>query len=84
MAILVDTATGYSVVEDRTHSPGFVGSSSVLKPVLLDSPPFRTLLPVIAKLDSLRAKAVVRALQRIELIHREGVVTMMPTEFVIR
>ncbi|MCH8316861.1 MAG: signal peptide peptidase SppA [Planctomycetes bacterium] len=74
----------FDLLSGNRDADEFFGSSSVLKPALLDSPPFRTLLPVIAKLDPLRAKAVVRALQRIELIHREGVVTIMPTEFVIR
>ena len=51
---------------------------------LADLPLFRTMLPTIAGVDPLRAKAIVRSLQRIELIHQEGVVMMMPAELLIR
>ena len=51
---------------------------------LTDLPLIRQMLPVVGKLDPLRAAAILRALQRIELIHNEGVVMMMPDELVIR
>lgn len=51
---------------------------------LIDSPPFQAVFPTISRLDPLRARAIVRALQRIELIHKEHVITMMPAELVIR
>jgi len=51
---------------------------------LTDLPMFRAMVPTIAKVDPLRAKAMLRALQRIELVHGEGVAMMMPTELVIR
>jgi len=51
---------------------------------LADLPPFQTALPAIARVDPLRAKAIVQALQRIELVHQEGVVTMMPMDLVLR
>ncbi len=51
---------------------------------LIDSPSFRAVFPTISRLDPLRARAIVRALQRIELIHKEHVITMMPAELVIR
>ncbi|MFQ5589588.1 MAG: signal peptide peptidase SppA [Phycisphaerae bacterium] len=41
-------------------------------------------LPMIAKLDPLRVRAIVRALQRIDLIDSEGVIMMMPEEILIR
>lgn len=51
---------------------------------LVDLPLFRTLLPTIARVDPIRAGAIIRALRRIELIHDEHVITMMPDELVIR
>ena len=47
-------------------------------------PAFRTLLSTLAKTDPQRMQAVFRLLQRLELIHKEGVVAVMPTEWVIR
>ncbi|MHC4698575.1 MAG: signal peptide peptidase SppA [Planctomycetota bacterium] len=47
-------------------------------------PMFRAALPMLAKVDPLRARAIVRALQRIELVHAEGAITMMPEEYLIR
>ncbi len=49
----------------------------------LDSPLMQTVLPVLQKLDPQRVRAMMRTLQRLELIHREGVITMMPQEIVI-
>ncbi len=51
---------------------------------LVDSPTIRTGLTALATVDPLRVGAVIRALQRVELIHKEGVVTMMPDELLIR
>ncbi len=51
---------------------------------LAELPLVRAMLPTIARIDPLRAKAILRSLQRIELVHSEGVVMMMPTELLIR
>lgn len=51
---------------------------------LLSVPLFQTMVPTIAQVDPLRAQAIIRSLQQIELAHREGVVMMMPTELLIR
>lgn len=53
---------------------------------LLDSksPLFQTLLPALQRFDPLRVQALIRAVQKIELIHREGVVVVMPQELIIR
>ncbi len=45
---------------------------------------FETILPMLNKLDPMRVQAVMGALKRLELIHKEGVITMMPMDFVIR
>jgi protease-4 len=47
-------------------------------------PPFDTMLSTLATVDPLRVQAIVRSLQRIELLHTESVITMMPDELLIR
>ncbi len=47
-------------------------------------PPFDTMLSTLATVDPLRVQAIVRSLQRIELLHTESVITMMPEELLIR
>jgi len=65
--------------DDEFASAGAVASGS-----FLEVPLVRAALPTLFRVDPLRAKAIVQALLRIELIHREGVVTMMPLDLVIR
>ena len=48
------------------------------------SPLLDALIPVLQRLEPMRAKALMRALERIELLRRERVATMMPQEIVIR
>ena len=48
------------------------------------SPLMQGVLPMLEQLDPQRVQAVLRVLQRLELIHNEGVITVMPTEFIIR
>ncbi|MEE9296659.1 MAG: signal peptide peptidase SppA [Phycisphaerae bacterium] len=48
------------------------------------SPLFDTVLPLLNRLEPLRAKALMRGIQRIELLRKERVITMMPTEIIIR
>ncbi len=49
-----------------------------------DSPVMQGILPVLQRLDPHRVEAIMRALHRLELIHSEGVITMMPQEIIIR
>lgn len=58
--------------------------SEVTGASLIDTPVIRAGLSALASVDPLRVRAVFRALQRVELVHKEGVVTMMPTELLIR
>jgi protease-4 len=51
---------------------------------LADSPLFRDLLPTLAKTDPLRFNAILRSLRKVELIHQENVVTVMPDELLVR
>lgn len=46
--------------------------------------PFSTMLPTIAAVDPIRFRAVLTALQRIELIRQETVIAMTPFDLVIR
>jgi len=41
-------------------------------------------LPILAKTDPTRVKAILQALTRIELLHAENVVVMMPEDLIIR
>jgi len=47
-------------------------------------PLINAVLPILAKTDPLRAKAILQALTRLELIHAENVVVMMPEDLIIR
>jgi len=61
----------------------FVGKNR--KPLLLlGAPLFRDLLPTLARTDPLRFNAILRTLQKVELIHQEHVVTVMPDELLCR
>lgn len=51
---------------------------------LADHPEIKSILSILAKIDPLRLRAVLRAIMRLELIHQEGAVLMMPQEWVIR
>jgi len=51
---------------------------------LLKVPVVRQLLTMLAKADPLRAMAVQRALQRLELLQSDGALLVMPDEMVIR
>jgi len=52
--------------------------------VLERLPTYQELLPILHRIDPQRARAILRALQRIDLIHAERVITMMAEEYVIR
>ncbi len=51
---------------------------------LLDAEPIQGLVQALQKVDPQRARTMMRALMRIELLHRENVITMMPEELLIR
>ncbi len=51
---------------------------------LMSHPLVQEALPMLAGVDPLRFKAVVQALQRIQLIHDEGIIMMTASDFVIR
>ena len=51
---------------------------------LMSLPMFQAALPVMAAVDPLRVKAIVQSLRRLELIHDERVIMMMPFDVVVR
>jgi protease-4 len=51
---------------------------------LVELPVFRAMLENLAAIDPLRVKAIHRLLNRIELIHQEGAVMVMPDEILAR
>ncbi len=63
-----------SDIEVRVRPRLFDNDQSILK----------SLLPMLERLDPMRVRALENALMRIELLHREHVITMMPMDLVIR
>ncbi len=51
---------------------------------ITQSPDIAPVLSLLSKVDPQRAETLLHALQRLDLIHGEGVVTMMPEELLIR
>jgi len=45
---------------------------------------FQAMLPMLAKTDPLRLRAVLRQLKKIEMLHQENVLMVMPEELLIR
>ncbi len=52
--------------------------------LLASDPTWKTLFAVLQKTDPQRARALYQALQRIDLIGREGVILMMPHDIILR
>lgn len=48
------------------------------------SPLTQTVLPMLSALDPVRVRVMTQALERLELIHREGIVLMTPVDFAVR
>jgi protease-4 len=71
---------------DSGHALAGIGAVGTARtPIdLLGMPLIQTMLPTIARVDPLRAQAMVRSLQQLELVHNEGVAMMMPGVLIIR
>ncbi len=54
------------------------------RPTLMQVPPFDTMLSTLSRVDPLRVQAMVRSVQRIDLLLAESVITMMLEELLIR
>ncbi len=62
----------------------FIRSRAVAKFSLTELPEIRSALSIMSRIDPLRFQAVVRTLQRVELLHAEHVIMMTPAELVVR
>jgi len=71
-------------IGDKAKDDEFESSSKKARLSLAQMPLFESMLPVLAKADPLRFHALMQAIQRLELLHSEGVITMMPEDFIIR
>ena len=67
-----------------SESDEFVGIGGTSRHFLTDSPLVRSLFPALAGVDPLRARAVLQALQCLEVMQREGVMMMWPGQLLIR
>jgi protease-4 len=65
------------------EKPSDISMRTSVRLLDLNSPLFKAVLPILKQLDPKRACAVRRIVDRIELIGREGVVLMMPQEFIV-
>jgi len=61
----------------------FVSSSGSGRLSFAKMPLFESMFPILAQTDPVRFKALIQALKRLELIHHEGVIMMMPEEFMM-
>ncbi|MHC5110279.1 MAG: S49 family peptidase [Planctomycetota bacterium] len=75
---MFDMLTG-GVGQDETLSLGIARGIDWLK-----APGFGEMLPILARTDPTRFHAVMQQLAKIDLIHRESVVTVMPDAYIIR
>ncbi len=65
--------------DEDAHADTGVGVAALFA----QTPEVHALVSMLSSVDPLRARAIVRSLQRLDLLHREGVITMMPEEIVI-
>jgi len=61
-----------------------IGGHGAATSWLMKAPVFENALPILAKMDPLRCKVMVQALRRLELLHHEHVIIMMPQDLVIQ
>ena len=80
MDIIVEAFGGGKEEDDFTLDTRSASRWSLLAQ---DAPLLQTLLPLVSELEPLRARALLTALTRLQLIHEEGAVMMMPFELVV-
>ncbi len=60
------------------------GASNWVAPLLIHQPLVQSTLQAVAKVDPIRANAILRALQGLDVLNRENVAAIMPGEILIR
>jgi protease-4 len=74
----------FDLFKPPDHNDEHADTRVRLGALFTQTPEVQSLLAALAVVDPLGVKAVLRAIQRLELIHRESVLTMMPEEIVVR
>ena len=67
----------------QKESEDYASAHAPASSMFLDTPMIRELLPLIARIDPLRVRAIVHQLQILGILQSEGVVMAMPGELVI-
>ncbi|MCH7704012.1 MAG: signal peptide peptidase SppA [Planctomycetes bacterium] len=67
-----------------TKDKGYAHLAARFAPTLAGAEPFAAVLSTLSKVDPIKVRAILHTLRCAELIHKEGVVMMMPAEIVIR
>ncbi|MCH7596766.1 MAG: signal peptide peptidase SppA [Planctomycetes bacterium] len=82
--VIPDPPSIFDFFAPKDRDEGYTRMSMRAPLGLGHDPSIRAMLSTMAVIDPLRVRAFLQALTRVELIHREGVVTMMPQEWLIR
>jgi protease-4 len=82
--VIPEPPTIFDLLSGGRADDEFARAAGAVRPSLLESPLFRSTLPLLAKVDPLRVRAILHCLQGIELINEEGAAMIMLAEPVIR
>lgn len=82
--VIPEPASIFDFFKPRDQENEHTEVSTAPRLSLTKLPPFDTMLSTLSTVDPLRVQAIVRSLQRIELLNAESVITMMPDELLIR
>jgi len=80
--VIPEPPTIFDLLMGKQEKEEILSASPAARLSLVDNPLFARALPLIARLDPLRARAIVRMLQRLELINAEGVIMATTEEYV--
>jgi len=84
LRVIPDPPTIFDLFKPHDHDEEVRLASSSVRLNLAGAPLMQSTLEAMAALDPMRVRAVLRLLKLVELVHHEGVVMMMPAEWVIR
>jgi protease-4 len=74
----------FDLFKHKGDEDGYADVTVAPRPTFMQVPPFDTMTSTLLRVDPLRVQAMVRSLQRIDLLLAESVITMMPDELLIR